>query len=141
MRRAHTWLPPTTICEVFTQAGGGGSQACVQRLWAQLAAPTVTCLMDGTRVLAALWTAAYMGPGGQALVDRIDPRVLQRIYEDPQFLPSRHLHNLNPAEYALPTGLPALVQPAVSRKGTKPAVAQPGGRRNTARAIRTPGRA
>ena len=57
MRRAHGFLPPITICDIYNKLRGGSGQAVIKGLWDQLGTDTVKCIADGARTLAMLWEA------------------------------------------------------------------------------------
>lgn len=102
MRRARGYLSPQRICRSFERHGGGRGQATVDGLWRDLGEDTTRCLADGRRVLAALWDGAWAAVPGHAFTGIVAKPALRRLYESPEFLPSRHLANLDPARYPVP---------------------------------------
>ena len=102
MRRARTYLPPDKICRTYQQLGGGARVAMLTGMWQALGDATVMCLADGTRVLAALWTAAYATVPAKPFRGAVKTPALMKIYEDETgFVESKHLANLDPAKYVL----------------------------------------
>jgi len=100
IRRAADRLPPTRICATYTSLGGGRTRAMLAGMWAALGADTVACLAGGARTLAALWSAAYAGPG-PALAGVIARDALAALHNDVTQLPSLHPRESRPQE--LPT--------------------------------------
>jgi len=102
MRRSARRLPPTRICEVYENLGGGKSQATLQGLWKALGDDTIACLADGARTLAMLWASAYRQGSAAAFKNAVRESSLETTYEGKQFLESLHLANLDPNDYPLP---------------------------------------
>jgi len=103
MRRSARRLPPTRICEVYDDLGGGGSKATLQNLWTALGDDTIACLADGARTLAMLWESAYRQGTAAAFKNTVAASSLRKAYERKKFLESRHLANVDPNDYPLPT--------------------------------------
>jgi hypothetical protein len=103
MRRSARRLPPTRICEVYENLGGGKSKATLQGLWKALGDDTIGCLADGARTLAMLWASAYRQGNAAAFKNAVSEPSLKKTYEGKQFVASLHLANLDPDDYPLPT--------------------------------------
>jgi len=72
------------------------------KMWAALGEDTIRCLANSYRTLAMLCDAAYTSALGHDFTGPIDPRDLRAIYEDHDFLPSKHLANWVANGYRLP---------------------------------------
>ena len=103
MRRSARRLPPTRICEVYDDLGGGQRTATLQSLWTALGSETIACLADGARTLAMLWESAYRQGGAAAFRNTVPASSLRKAYERKTFLESLHLANVDPNDYPLPT--------------------------------------
>ena len=101
MRRSARRLPPTRICEVYDDLGGGGSKATLQSLWTALGTKTIACLTDGART-RVVWASAYGQGSAAAFKNAVPASSLRKTYERKPFLESLHLANLDPNEYSLP---------------------------------------
>jgi len=100
MARAHRYLPPTDICKTYDDLGGGHKAAVLDGLWQAYDDATVRCIADGARTLGQLWQAAYnLNPAGD-YSGEVSQETLQVMYEDASFLPSLHLANLDPKDFA-----------------------------------------
>lgn len=100
MGRAHVYLPPADICNTYEKLGGGQSSSVLEGLWHAFGKATARCIADGARTLAQLWQAAYnLNPHKKGFAGEISRDVLQKLYEDKNFLPSLHLTHLNENDY------------------------------------------
>jgi hypothetical protein len=102
MRRTSRGLPPETICNAYTDLGGGSGAAVVKGLWTQCGKDTVACIADGTRTLAMLWDSAYRAAGKKKFAGAKSSADLKKIYENKKFLESLHMAHLKPADYPAP---------------------------------------
>ncbi len=123
MDRTARRIPPEAVVDAYIQAGGGKSKRIADALWTAFGPQTMDVMADGAQVLAMLWDSAWKVGGGIAGVARAIPEPdLQKLYEDPSFVPSLDLDHIVP----------------VLRQGAPPA--QPARRTRTAKAGPAPAR-
>ncbi|WGR98308.1 hypothetical protein MTX26_29280 [Bradyrhizobium sp. ISRA443] len=88
MRDVAKILPPRRIIDVYEESFAEGSPSHVQALWDELGAQTGKVMALGVRTLAMIWDAAWKAGGGNKDAGRIDPGQLRACYENPNFLRS-----------------------------------------------------
>ena len=80
----------TTILEVYRQARLEPHRS--EAMWAALCEKTVTCIAEGCRTLAGLWSSAWAEAGAAAPpAAEVDPDELSARYLDRSFAPSLYL--------------------------------------------------
>lgn len=98
MRRARRRLPPVDIVETYARALRNHQNA-TKKLWSAYRRETVNTLVDGARTLAMLWDSAWVaggGPAQQVQIQFYSPQTLRGIIDDPDFLPSIPLNQIDP---------------------------------------------
>lgn len=80
---------------------GDATVAVTDALWDRFGGPTIGLFADGAVTLAGLWASAWELAGGEAAfpadaLSAVDPGALQRLYEDPAFVPSLTLDQIGP---------------------------------------------
>jgi hypothetical protein len=88
MRDVAKILSPRHIIDVYEASFRPGSPSHVQALWQGLGPQTGQVMALGARALAMIWDAAWEAGAGKANPGPIDPKVLRGHYEDPNFLRS-----------------------------------------------------
>jgi hypothetical protein len=93
MQRTVKRLPPLTIVDLFDANMGRGQ---VDVMWEALKEPTAACMQDGAKTLARVWEAAWRAGAGerQSQAGEFDQEDLQRLYENPDFLPAFRLQDV-----------------------------------------------
>ncbi len=98
MQRAATAIPPEALVDAYIAAGGGKSRRTIDALWSAFGPQTVGVMADGAQTLAMLWDSAWHEGGGIPRATAAIPEpALQRLYEDPAFIPSLDLDHIAPA--------------------------------------------
>ncbi len=98
MDRTARAIPPAALVDAYIAAGGGKSKAVADALWAAFGPQTIAVMADGAQVLAMLWDSAWAAGGGIAGAAAAVPEAaLQRLYEDPAFIPSLDLDQIGAA--------------------------------------------
>jgi hypothetical protein len=106
MRDVAKILPPRHLIDVYEASFKPGSPSHPQALWQALREPTGQVMALGARALAMIWDAAWKAGGGTANPGRIDPATLRGCYENPDFLRSVTVDDIE-QEIAHPTPLVA----------------------------------
>ncbi|MGO4298865.1 S1/P1 Nuclease [Leifsonia sp. RAF41] len=88
----------TAYATVATKAGDT-SVAVTDALWSRFGQKTIGVLVDGALILAMIWQSAWKAADGNALftpaqLAAIDTATLQKLYEDPGFVPSLTLDQI-----------------------------------------------
>ena len=104
MDRAATALPPSFLIDTYIHAGGKPNNTSYDALWDAAGDKTIGVLWDGARILASIWQAAWTLGGEDTIPksDRVqrDRDALQKLYEDPTWVPSKTLDELELGESA-----------------------------------------
>lgn len=102
MDRTATRIDPEQLSRAYaaTQVGRTAANPTKNRtvttaLWEQFGADTVRNMADGVLTLAMLWESAWNVGGGEErddwVLDAVDEKTLQKLYEDPKFMQSLDL--------------------------------------------------
>ena len=94
MGETVTTLPPESIVKAYPLEGTQGERAAV--LWAKFKHETISCMAAGCLRLASLWESAWKeGDGDQNVkagdLAEVKQKDLQKLYQSPNFLPSKPL--------------------------------------------------
>jgi hypothetical protein len=92
-RRARGRIAPMTLVEAYAALVKAGKKSQARTaLWTQFKEPTLDTLADGCRTLAMLWESAWLEGNGPTIAASLlvarSQTALRQIYEDPKFLPS-----------------------------------------------------
>lgn len=89
MRATIKTLPPQTVLDSFN--GSSGTER-IPQMWQTLGKRTIDCMARASLTLATLWESAWVEGRGDALaasaLGDLDPKKLRRLYEDPGFVKS-----------------------------------------------------
>ena len=100
MVRTAKSLPPATIVDAYIETGGGKSRRVTDTLWGLFGKKTAIAMADGAKILALIWDSAWIAGQGdklpQSKLSSIDKADLQKLYEDPNFVPSLILNDIGP---------------------------------------------
>jgi hypothetical protein len=100
MDRSAKTLPPTDLVNAYIRAGGTNHAAERDALWENFHDETATLMADGARVLGMLWKSAWIAGNGPSIgankIAAIEPSTLRELYENPAFVPSRTLDEIEP---------------------------------------------
>jgi hypothetical protein len=88
MRDVAAILPPRRLIDAYERSFEPGSPSHTQALWNEFGSETGKVMALGARALAMIWDAAWKAGGGTVDAGRIDPAVLRSHYEDPDFVRS-----------------------------------------------------
>ncbi len=99
MGRTLDAIHPRDIVTAYAAAKDQGPRRAADRLWEEFGAKTARAMADGAACLAALWESAWQD--GKAATRRKSPaevseEELEKLYRDPDFLPSRTLADIAP---------------------------------------------
>lgn len=98
MDRTAKKIPPKALVDAYIAAGGTKTVAVQDELWAEFGDRTCEVMADGTRVLAAIWQAAWDKGRGDSIAKaslvRMKPSALKRLYVSPNFVPSLDLKSI-----------------------------------------------
>jgi len=106
MRDVAKILPPRHLIDVYEASFKPGSPSHTQVLWDAVGKQTGKVMALGARALAMIWDAAWKAGGGNVNPGRIDSGVLRGFYENPNFLRSVTVDDIE-QEIAHPTPLGA----------------------------------
>ncbi|UZE47412.1 hypothetical protein ONR75_21015 [Rhodopseudomonas sp. P2A-2r] len=104
MRDVAKILPPRHLIDVYEASFAPGSLPHSKALWASVGSETGQVMALGVRTLAMIWDAAWAAGGGDTNHGRIDPAVLRGHYEDPSFVRSVAVDDIE-QEIANPTSV------------------------------------
>jgi len=100
MDRSAKTLPPTDLVNAYIRAGGTNHAAERDALWERFHDETATLMADGARVLGMLWKSAWIAGNGPSIaankIVAIEPSTLRELYENPAFVPSLTLDEIEP---------------------------------------------
>jgi len=104
MDRSAKAIDPHTLVMAYAavaKKAGDASVAVTDALWRQFGDSTIGLLVDGALTLAMIWQSAWKVAGGDsafsaAQLAALDRPVLQRLYEDPGYVPSLVLDDIGP---------------------------------------------
>ncbi|HEY9504286.1 MAG TPA: hypothetical protein VIR01_21790, partial [Pyrinomonadaceae bacterium] len=100
MDRSATTLPPTDLVNAYIRAGGTNHAAERDALWERFHDETAILMADGARVLGMLWKSAWLAGNGPSIaankIVAIEPSTLRELYENPAFVPSLTLDEIEP---------------------------------------------
>ena len=104
MDRSAKAIDPHTLVMAYAavaKKAGDASVAVTDALWRQFGDSTIGLLVDGALTLAMIWQSAWKVAGGDsafsaAQLAALDRSVLQRLYEDPGYVPSLVLDDIGP---------------------------------------------
>ena len=100
MDRSATTLPPTDLVNAYIRAGGTNHAAERDALWERFHDETATLMADGARVLGMLWKSTWIAGNGPSIaankIVAIEPSTLRELYENPAFVPSLTLDEIEP---------------------------------------------
>jgi len=101
IRRTRANLAPMDIIEKYVAIKhAGNSSSMGTLLWADFKDQTINCIADGCRTLAMIWESAWVNGDGDHIPDSklqtITKPKLRGIYEEPTFLPSKALGQIDP---------------------------------------------
>lgn len=88
MKEVAGILPPTEIIDAYERSFAPGSPSHNKALWADLGVRTGEVMALGVRTLAMIWDAAWTEGNGNAQPVRLDPDDLRTLYENPDFMRS-----------------------------------------------------
>ena len=103
MRDVAQALPLRRIVDVYEESFAPGSASHTQALWNALRKETGEVMARGVQTLAMTWDAAWAAGGGDADHGRMDPDALRALYQDPTFLRSVTVDDIE-QEIAAPGG-------------------------------------
>jgi hypothetical protein len=105
MDRTAARIAPRDLVDAYTAVAahdGDASAAVTDALWARFGTATVANLADSVRVLAMVWESAWTSAGGDTAIEAADlvarpVATLQKLYQDPGFVPSLDLDHVGSA--------------------------------------------
>lgn len=101
MALAQANLPPEMLVDTFIDAGGKKTKAVAVSLWTAFGTRTADVMIEGARLLAAIWEAAWAVGGGAAIPDtkikkQTKEALRSRYLDKEHFVPSRDLDHIAP---------------------------------------------
>ncbi|MFP3464868.1 S1/P1 Nuclease [Leifsonia sp. SIMBA_070] len=104
MDRSAKAVDPHTLVMAYAavaKKAGDASVAVTDALWSQFGPQTVGLFVDGAQTLATIWQSAWKAAGGAgafsaAQLAAVDEAALQKLYENPAFVPSLVLDDIAP---------------------------------------------
>lgn len=99
MQQTFAAVAPKDIIAEFLKADGQKPAARADAMWKVLGTDTIKVMADGCICLAQLWDSAWQEGGGDKTIhalDAIDEKTLEKLYQDPDFLPSCTLNTVGP---------------------------------------------
>ena len=99
MQQTFKAIAPKDIVADYVKVQADKPAAQADALWKSLGQDTIKVMADGAICLAQLWDSAWKEGGGDARISalgEIDPAVLEKLYQNPQFLPSHTLDTIGP---------------------------------------------
>lgn len=104
MDRSARSVDPLALVQAYAAVAAKPGDATVpvtDALWGRFGAPTIGLFADGAVTLAGLWVSAWELGGGETAfpadaLSAVEPAALQRLYEDPAFVPSLTLDEIGP---------------------------------------------
>ncbi|WP_285113352.1 S1/P1 Nuclease [Leifsonia sp. fls2-241-R2A-40a] len=102
MDRSAKAVDPLTLVTAYAAVAtkpGDASVAVTDALWSRFGTQTVGLLVDGALTLAMVWQSAWKAAGGDTAftagqLAAIDTAALQKLYENPGFVPSLVLDDI-----------------------------------------------
>jgi hypothetical protein len=98
MRNSQAKLPPDTIIQAYIDAGGKKNSATYKALFDSCGEQTGELWLMGAATLASLWESAWTEGKGNKIpageLREYDAKDLIALYQDPEFLPSRYLSEI-----------------------------------------------
>lgn len=104
MRDVAKLLPPKQMIDTYEETFAPDSAPHSQALWTALGTETGEIMALGVRTLAMIWDAAWKAGQGNKNHGRMKPRDLRACYENPNFVRSVTVHEIE-NEIANPTPL------------------------------------
>lgn len=104
MDRSARSVDPLALVQAYAAVAtkpGDATVAVTDALWERFGVPTIGLFADGAVTLAGLWASAWQLAGGETAfpadaLSAVDPAALQRLYENPAFVPSLTLDEVAP---------------------------------------------
>jgi len=102
MDRSARSVDPLALVRAYAGVAtrrGDASIAVTDALWSRFGTATAGLFADGALTLAGLWASAWDAGGGETAfpaesLTAVEPAALQRLYEDPSFVPSLTLDEI-----------------------------------------------
>jgi hypothetical protein len=119
MTRTFAAIQPQTIIDTFVPVQTEKPAAYSAVLWAKLGKSTMDVMADGCLSLAQIWDSAWKEGGGDQTIKNfsaISQTALEKLYQDPNFMPS---HTLDTISSVLGSTVPAPVAPKPAKKKNK----------------------
>jgi hypothetical protein len=120
MQQTFAAIAPKRINAEFVKTAGQKPAARADAMWKVLGQDTIKVMADGCICLAQLWDSAWKEGGGDHTIHafgEISEKTLEKIYQNPDFLPSHTLNTIGP----LLKGQPAAPSStAAAKKKRKP---------------------
>ncbi|SDH27451.1 hypothetical protein SAMN04515691_2425 [Leifsonia sp. 98AMF] len=104
MDRSAKAIDPRALVTAYAAVAskpGDSSVRVTDALWGAFGEQTIGLLVDGALTLAMIWQSAWKAASGESAFSAtglraVDTAVLQRLYEDPAFVPSLTLDQIGP---------------------------------------------
>ncbi|MDN4597076.1 hypothetical protein [Leifsonia virtsii] len=104
MDRSARSVAPLALVQAYAAVAakpGDATVAVTDALWDRFGTATIGLFADGAVTLAGLWGSAWELAGGETAfpadaLSAVEPAALQRLYEDPAFVPSLVLDEIAP---------------------------------------------
>src|ERR1700733_10158910 len=98
MNRTFAAVPPRKIIDVFLPIQEEKPSARASALWTSLGDGTMDVMADGCFTLAQIWDSAWeegSGDNTMAKTVAVSETALERLYQDPDFMPSHTLDTIS----------------------------------------------
>ena len=118
MQQTFKAIAPKDIVSDFVKVRDQKPAAQADALWKSLGEDTIKVMADGCICLAQIWDSAWAEGDGNSNIrslGEIDEASLERLYQNPNFLPSHTLDTIGP----ILTGAPAAAGGAKPQRKTK----------------------
>ncbi len=99
MQQTFKAIAPKDIVADYVKVQTDKPAAQADALWKSLGQDTIKVMADGAICLAQLWDSAWKEGGGDTRIgdlEEISQAVLEKLYQNPQFLPSHTLDTIGP---------------------------------------------
>jgi hypothetical protein len=99
MQKTFEAISPKDIVDAYLKVKDQKPREIDDALWEQFGKDTIAVIADGSRYLAHLWDAAWKAGGGDHTIknlETIDPKDLEALYQNHDFMPSRTLDTIGP---------------------------------------------
>jgi len=116
MTRTFGAIQPRAIVNAFVPIEDQKPSPRAEALWAKFGAGTMDVMADGCLSLAQIWESAWQDGGGNNTIQNlglVNQTSLEKLYQDPNFMPS---HTLDTISSVLGATAPAPVAPKPAKK-------------------------